>query len=317
MAVVTRLIFNVSGQTLTHVPARRIASATFSLENMLASTTDASRVLASGAGTLDAASQALTAAAGPSQADPRRIQVAATAAYAVGVTYQIADVSGDSELIVCAGIEANAAITAVHPLTRAYTATTSTIQGIRFTSAALALSIVNNESRMQGDDPLRAIWVYPNGERHQQIVRIVRNDYSDADVAQAIIDIRDLFPDVVTRLERHGRDTLPTHVELVRRQLRTRWIDRGEDPEATLAGEQGHWALVWRTMMHLAQLGNAPSIDTVTLATWQEYCRNESDAAWARLTIGEGGREVQKQDAPTDTASTSTDRTYRKVIGEL
>lgn len=317
MAVVARLIYNVANQTLSHVPARRVASATYSLEDMQAAATASNRVLASGAGTLDAASQALTGAAGPSQADPRRIPIGTTAAYLVGTTYQLTDATGDSELVVCAGVETNAAVIAAHPLTKAYPATTSTLQGVTLTTAALALSVVNNESRMQGDEPLRIVWVYPSGERHQQIVRVVRNDYADADVAQAIADIRDLFPDVSTRLERDGRDTLPSHVSLVRRQVRAMWLDRGEDPEALLAGEQGHWVLVWRTLSHLAELGNAPSIDTVSLTAWQEYCRKMAAEAWSRISIGEAGREVQRADAATDTAASNYDAVYRKVIGEL
>jgi hypothetical protein len=58
-------------------------------------------------------------------------------------------------------------------------------------------------------------------------------------------------------------------------------------------------------------------MEAVQLDRWRDHCRREFEGAWGRLMTGEGGLEVQVQEPATDTAGSSTDRTYRKVIGPL
>jgi hypothetical protein len=101
-------------------------------------------------------------------------------------------------------------------------------------------------------------------------------------------------------------------------QLRAMLLDRKIRIEEWLVGDQGHFALVWRTLWHLAQLGNKPGgDDQLDPTAWAEYCKGEFDRFWGALTIGEGGAEVGVLEPHNDVINSTTDQTYRKVFGEL
>lgn len=319
-----RLVYNLTGQTLTHVPDVRRASATWRLEDLRYDIDSSGRLLDSGSVTVDAATETLTAAAGPGTADPRRLTVASTAGYAVGTTYELvsADGDGDRELAVVAGLPTGE-ILLEHPLIGSYP-TGSTIRGITLTTAAIASAVVQSENRVQGDWPMRIVWTYPDGARVQEAVRLVRETAGDILAHRIVADVRDLFPDVDTRMQRHGRDTLMPHVRLQIRQFRAAYLARGLREEEFLGGEKAHWAMVWRVLWHLARLGNAPQADGTAgivsgSSEWATYCKSEYERNWHALTVGEGGPDVVHVEpvSSTSVSPTSRDETYRRVIGEL
>lgn len=309
-----RLVYNVTGQTLRHVPDTYQASVAWALQDMLLTVGTAARTLDSGTATVDAAAEVITAAAGPGQANPRLLTVASTAGFSIGTVYQIVSPSGEAEPFECSGISTNASILARLPFMASYPSG-STIRGLQCTTAAIAAAVLQDEQRVQGDEPMRVVWTYADGTHRQDQVRLVRENGSDLSVHAIAADIRDVFPDVDTREQYHGREVLFPHIRTVVRQFRADALERGEHLEAWLTGEQGHWAVVWRTLLHLAMLGNVPA--NVDPREFKEYCKSEYMKRWSGLTSGEGGREVMKIEQVSSTAPSSDDTTYRRVIAEL
>lgn len=312
-----RLIYNLTGQTLTHVPDTRRATATWRLEDLLRDVDDSARLLDDGSVSVDAATEAITAEAGPTEADPRSLLVASTAGFVVGHTYEIVTADGEHELVRLAGLTTNAELLTEHPLLGTYPSG-STIRGVELVTAAIDSAVLQDEQRVVGDWPMRIVWTYPDGSRYHEGVRIVREDRHDQLVASVVREVRDLFPDLDTRMQRHGRDTLIPHVGSTIRQFRVDLLTRGLLAEELLAGDKGHWAIVWRVLWHLARLGNAPSTGEIAgVEEWATYCRGEYDRYWHSLTVGEGGPEVLPIEPVSSTAPASADATYRRVITEL
>lgn len=315
-----RLDYNVSGQVLRHTPQTRRTSATWQLFDDRRSSGDPSKVLQSGAATLDPASQATTAVAGPSEANPRSIAIGTTAGFTVGTIYEIVHgTTGEHEPFELSGVTTNAALLAEHPLLASYPIG-STVRGVELVTAAIADAIVQNAARMQNDEPLRVVWTFGSGSpRHfQEQVRLNRWSFGDFDLARARQDILDIFPDAATRFAYQGIDTIDPHLRAIYRQLRAKMLDRKIHAEEWLTGDQGHFALVWRTLWHFAVLGNAPSSGTTfDPRDWTAYCREQFEMYWGQLTSGEGGNEVAKIEPVNDSVGSTQDLTYRRVFGEL
>lgn len=309
-----RLVYNVTGQTISHVPGTYQATIAWVLQDMTLDVDTAARTLDSGTAAVDTASESTTAAAGPGQANPRLMTVASTTDVAIGTSYQIVAPSGESEIFECSGLTTNTSILSRLPLFGTY-ASGSTIRGITCTTAAILAAVVQDEQRVQADEPMRIVWTYADGTRNQEQVRLVRENGADLFVAAIATDLRDIFPDLDTRMTHHGRETLSPHIRTTIRQFRSDALERGEAIEEWLTGEQGHWAVVWRTMLHLAMLGNIPA--NVDAREFKDYCKSEYTKRWIGLTSGEGGREVLKLEPVSVTAPGSNDTTYRRVIAEL
>jgi len=312
--MVQRLRYNVTGQTLRHVPATRQATIAWSLEDLRYDVDNASRVLDSGTAAVDTATEALTSALGPGEANPRLGTVASTAGFVAGESYDLVAASGVREVVEVEGLTSNTSVLLKHPPSIRY-ASGSTIRGLAHTTAAIDSSVLQDEQRVIGDWPMRVVWVYADGYRYQEQVRLVRDDQTDLFVAAILADVRDLFPDLDTRLAHHNRDTLTPHVRATIRRIRADALERKIVIEEWLSGEQGHWAAVWRTLLHLAQLGNVPG--TTDPREWVAYCKAEYEARWLGLTIGEPGKETVQIEPTSGTAPESHDTTYRSVIASL
>ena len=91
-----RLAYNVTGQTLRHSPPTQQASVVWTLEDLRYDDDNAARTLDSGTASVDTATEVTIAIAGPGQANPRLIDVASTAGFAVSTDrartfYEIVD----------------------------------------------------------------------------------------------------------------------------------------------------------------------------------------------------------------------------------
>lgn len=316
-----RLIYNLSGQVLRHTPLTRQTAATWVLEDMRLSAGASGRTLDSGPVNVDSATEVtVSTIAGPTAANPRLIDVASTVGFVVGTRYEIVNAdNGEREQFELSGIDTNDALYAKHPLVGTYPIG-STVQGVELVTAAIINAVVQDESRMQNDEPMRIVWSYglTGTEHHQELVRLVRHDYGDVDLSRARQDIFDVFPDAATRFAYEGIDTIDPHLRLVYRQLRAKLLDRKIHAEEWLTGDQGHFALVWRTLWHFAQLGNAPSAgNSVDPREWTTYCKDQFEMYWGALTSGEGGREVAVVEPVSDVITSTQDTSYRRVFGEL
>jgi hypothetical protein len=324
-----RLRYDLTGQVLRHVPKVRQATGDWVLEDMLRSDTDAARILDSGTNVaVDTATQATTAAAGPSTASPRSIAMTDTSGFVPRhdiesgepvAMYEIVHVTtGEVERFTLAVVLTNTALVATAPL-RGASPVGSTVRGVELVTAAIDSAVLQDEQRMQGDWPMRMTWTFPDGSQFRELVRLVRSPGGhDLNVDRALADILLLFPDASTRMLYNGRDTLPGHVRVTVRAMRADALGLDIDFENWLTGEQGHWALVWRTLWHLAKLGNAPGGDSrMDPREWGDYCKDEYEKRWNGLTIGEAGPEVLEVDPVSDTASSSSSTEYRRILTEL
>jgi hypothetical protein len=312
-----RLAYNVTGATLRHSPPTQQASVVWTLEDLRYDDDNAARTLDSGTAVVDTATEVTIAIAGPGQANPRLIDVASTTGFAVSTDrartfYEIVDAqTGERESLELDGIDTDDALIAKQPLTRAY-AVGSTIRGLTHVTAAIDAAVLQDEQRVMGDWPMRVLWVYPDGARHQEQVRLVRDTESDLFVTAIRADIRDVFPDVDTRMAYQGRDTLAPHIRTQIRQIRAILLGKGIRAEESLGGEPAHWCAVWRTLHHLATLGNIPA--NVDAREFKDECRMQANAFLDQLTIGSGGKERLDIEPVSGTAATSDSTIYRPLF---
>lgn len=307
-----QLRYAVSGQTLSHTPLVRVASADWVLEDLWFSIGSSQRTLASGTGVVPASLSVTTdAAVGPSQANARRIPVASTTGLAVGGTYSVVAPSGEWELFEVVGVVTNDYVTAKLPVIGAYP-TGSTILAHALTTDVIPLNAVNDEGRLQRDEPLRIVWTYGDGQVVQEQVRLVRHTTGEHDLSRVVADVPRVFADVGTQVEHHGRSILPDQAVLALEQLRALMLTKGMKDEQVLLGEQGHWALVWRVVRNLAKTGVHPQ--NVPVEVWIEHADNEFASAWDHLTIGTTGKGTVELDQATDTATATEGYTYRTIF---
>lgn len=321
-----RLRYNVTGQVLRHVPGAYQATATWVLEDLLVSADGSARTLDSGSVSVDAATEPLTAAAGPTQADPTLLTVASTTGFAVRndrdgrpvARYEIVDATGQGERFTLAGLVSNTSLRTLFPLTRSYAASGCTIRGVELTTAAITNTVLQSASIMEQDRPMRVVWTYADGFRAQEQVRLIRDDAIDLAPDVIIAAIEEIWPDVRTRMLYQGRDTMPGTVRSWIRQLRAHALGKKIKLEEWLTGEQGQWAVAWRVLWHLAMQNNRPAqVQDLSPAAWVDYCKANYEHHWGALTIGHGHDESMKIEPTLAVAGTSDDQTYRAPITGL
>jgi hypothetical protein len=312
-----RLAYNVSGQTMRHLAGSRQASVAWILEDLRYAYGDASRTVASGTANVDTATESTTAIAGPGAANPRSIEVASTSGYAISSqrtrwAYEIVNGdTGEREPIELAGIDTDDALVATRPLACTYPIG-SIVQGLTHVTSAVPDAFLLDAERLANDWPARVVWIYADGTRHQEQVRLVHEPESDLFVTAIAADVYDLFPDLGTRNAHHERDVVSPWIRATIRQMRADALAVGLRTELWLAGEQGHWSAVYRTLLHAAGLGNVPASNDGGQA-WREYLQRNADAYWNALTKGWGKAEVLEQAQATGIATSSDGASYRPI----
>lgn len=296
-----RLVYNRTGDTLGHYPfPRQSADGTAVIEDLFKSTDSSDReIQASTTATLDTASTTTDAAAGPDQANIRRVPVSSTSGFVVGRRYWIESADGHGEPFEVAGIATGDYLEAESPLAGTY-ASGSDVLGLLM-SFSLADVVVTDDARMERDEPFRVVWTYADGSKFQQNLELLRHDFGDLDVQRVLDEVEGIFPDVRVRVGHHGKDTLLRHVRSARDQLRTILVKRGDRPEKILLGDQGVWILVWHTLLHIAHLGNWPMGDDP--GPWISYCLDNRNMYLDDVLVGRAGAETVELDEATDTAT--------------
>jgi hypothetical protein len=306
MAAVHLLRFGETSRTVTHVPATVQASATWEVHDLTETVSSSAYVAAAGAATIDSLALATSAAAGPATANGRRITMTSTAGVTVGRWYMMT-ATGKTELVEVEGVSTSAYVDLVHPLAGSYE-TGAVLRGVTMT-ASLPDAIAASRDHLDRDEPLRIVWTYASGEIHQQQLRVVRQDHGDYDKAGILGDVRRLFPDVSTRTEHKGKDTLGELVDTIYRQHRAEILSDGDKPERVLHGEQGQWVMVWSTLEHLAAQGNAPEQQDPTL--WLDHCQRQVKRFWGSTRRGLAGERTAAV-APVVEAATGTQDTAQR-----
>lgn len=301
-------------QPLIHVPPVRVSSASYVLEDLAESETSSTRVLASGAATVDSLDAALTADSGRGTTAPRTIYVVAGAAQARHVYAVEGD--DDSELVRLEAVAA-AYVTAAAPLSARYTvAAGSRLRGVELT-ATFPAAAAAREDLQEEDRVLRIVWTYTIAGRIVRAADQVRLRRDAADVrylgrAEAVL--REDWPELVQALPKHG-NAVRTVVNACARLLVAKLKGRSIPPESFLAGDIGFELLLARCLMRFAERGHAPG--GVDLERWREERRIEFFSQWKTLTTGTPGLDVADVDPEADQAPVGSSRRRRNLIARM
>lgn len=305
----------VSGQTVKHLPETQQASVTWSLEDLMFDAESSERVLQSGTAEVAAWSYVTVGESGPSQPNPRKVTIPAAANVVVGDVLEIVSPSGEHELFEVSGKTSGEYALAKHRLMATYP-DGSTVRPVLLETAAIADEHVNDDTRIDGHEPLQVVWTYPNGLRFRQQVRVVRVDLGELDVAEIERRILRLFPDIKTRLEHHDRgDTIVDFIKAARDDMHADMMDKHIDHRQFMTGEQGVSALVWWTLNHLGHLGNIPA--NVEVDRYLDYTEKNAKRFFLKLTIGDAGTDTVELDRTSDAATATEGGIYRRTIEEL
>lgn len=293
------LIFNGTGQTLTHTPMGVASSVTFSLEDLTRATDDADRVLASGSPSVASWTLTTDEAAGPSSLNPRRIPVASTAGASIGAPALLVSPDGSRELVEVAALSANAYVEAAAPLAGSYPVG-STLYGVRIT-ATISDAIAANEDIFDQQRELRIVWTYTVDGRVFRIpeaIQFLRHDSSVIAVASVVNRLVKMYPDIRARLpDQSNFEAIVSEVAVdVECDLRS----RGIEPAQFLPGPNGLPLMCAAVVRHVASMGYAPG--SFEEGAYGEYYRIADKQYLNRLdnlTIGfpnKGTHETNRDD---------------------
>ena len=312
MGIVHRLEYQGTEQSIVFVPEAYQASATWELHDLRYPATAAEYVAAAGSSTVDGVSQLLAVDAGPSQPSPYRIRLPSTAGFEVGRRYLLRS-PGSAEVVRVDGIVTDTHVTTKAPIIGTYLADDGAqLLGVELV-ANIPDAIAADASRMEHHDVLRIVWALAGGRHHQAQVRVLRHGQGDADLTQAVEDIRTLWTDIAVKVEHHRKDTIAGHVQVFARQLDAMERGRGSDPTLQLRGEERHWALVWGTLRHMAALGITPG-NQETATEWRAHCDAQFVTFWNGATTGVGSTESAKVERSTGAATGNRDLEHRTTI---
>ncbi len=307
-----RVIYNVTGQTLSHYPLTRVATATYVLERLDRSTDESDRTIASGSATVDSVSTTTDADAGPGEIMATKIPLTSTTSVTVGKRYEIEGADGRSEVIEVDGIVTDDYVLCTHPLVNDYTSG-ATFKGIEIT-ASMDDTTAQDEGFVDGSyGPLRIVWKYTiDGVlRHtQEQVPVVRHTDGDMDIAGALVLFRDAFPEVGNR---SGDATkLKQWAKFCARDLERRMRARGDDPALYLSGDQGTMALAWRVALHAAQMGLGPQ--NRDIGEWVTEAKDGFNMAWDAVLGSRAALETMDVDKGEDVAPNEPSTKARGVL---
>ncbi len=285
--MVHRLLFGVSGQTLTHTPARRQA-VTWVLEDLTVGEQEVDRVLGQGSIAAPFAGAITTRESGPSTGFSDRLFTPTSVEPGEMLRVTSSD-TGVSELVTVAGAVSGQYLTTTHRLTTHYPAGSS-VERLRVETASIPDEVVSDRERLQHHEPMRVVWtLVDDGERHQEQVYLVRASHGDIDVPRVLQTVRKLFPDIDTRFDNvHDLEGI---VAVQAEGIQTKLRSLGMPTERFLAGDEGRFALAYRSLRHIAALGNSPG--NVELTTWVDYLDREYEGVFADLTSGADTNETQ------------------------
>lgn len=165
--------YGQGGQTIRWVPVdeqgipRRVTSATYSIVDLReAEDTSRRTVVASTAATASSVSTTITAAAGPSTANPRLVSLSSVSGIRTGGVYQLQHPSAAvDETITAARVNATALqLQTTRSITRAFP-NGSALVGLEL-EATFPADVANDETRLDlGGGPFCVVWVYTIGEQ--------------------------------------------------------------------------------------------------------------------------------------------------------
>ncbi len=317
MAGAHKVIYGEGDQAIRWTPDHRAASATYLFEHFAEHPSDSSdRFIASGSATLDPLNTTTDAVSGPEQSDGRFVYVASTVNVTASHRYIITHVDNNSfEVFTAQGSFADTYILAESPLLQSYP-TGSAVQGITV-EATFPEAVADDENQLQQDFPYRVIWELTSQDgrtqHHQELIRHVRHDFSDMAVDQVLEKVQSAWPDYATRFDSNYK--IVNAIKFARDELWGRLSGRGIKPEEYLTGLQGELLLFWRTMLHLAMLGDTPG--NRDPLEFKNECSDMVKDLWGDVTRGHIGVETSEVPAVHDQGTSEGAVKYRGIIRSL
>lgn len=286
--MLTRILFDQTGQLVQHVTPRPVATATYVLEDLDEPLEGDARELQAGAALVLAAtvSLELDAAAGARAVDPLWIPVASTVGATVG-PWWIEAADGIGEVVWVEGWLDNDGLRIRHPLVRTYAAE-DTVQPLTI-SLAFPNAIAADDDYLEAR--LRVVWSYTVAGHGavvaQEQVTVVRQTVTDVGVPEVLEFVGAFAPDIMPRFrtgELEGWAKLS--IRLVQAQAR----GEGIEPTKLLAGDRMVELVSWRMLLILADNGHSPG--SVTQEVFAKSMRGNFDRCWQALTVGSPGKDA-------------------------
>lgn len=294
----TSIVFEKTGQTVSHIPPARVTEATYKIENLNAGLDSADRVIGSGDATAPSWEITSSAAAGVDQRNPRKVSTASTTGPSFGDMAVIVAPDGTREVFRIKKISANSYIESETDLAQSYPVG-SKVYGIEL-SAEFPDADAADEALLVGGR-LQVTWTYTiDGELHSpaENVQFFRQTSSvGAAVGKAVEEIRTCYPDMPTRLAQGG--DLDKIVQAMAVKVANDLRRHERDPELFMMGPQAADLIVARTLCLAAEHGYAPG-KTDADRRWREEVKAEYAAMLAIAVSEEPGQEVVLKDLETD-----------------
>lgn len=202
---------------------------------------DADRIiLAEAAATVDATNTVITAAAGPSEADPRKIVVTSSTGITVGRKYLLS-ASGLTEVFEVDRV-VGTNVFAVHQLRNPFAATTSSVVGCRV-SATFPSGTANDGDELDRRALFGVDWTFSGVTGpivRRTFARIERRGPPPLATA---LELFDLDPQLAVVL--HSRSTADIHIRQASNEIRARLLHAQHSLADTTFGDVGKQAALW------------------------------------------------------------------------
>lgn len=297
-------------QDLVHVPPARVASATYSIQDLTESDDSPTRFLvpAATAATVDPFTATTDLAAGPGALDSRLVQFGVVAAPTVGRPLAIEHVDGRSEIFECIGSTTTTARRR-NPFQGSYPVG-SALRGVRMV-ATFPSSAAANADRFESDEPCLVTWTYTlRGAVTivEETIRLERSRVGARNLGEVVLALQEGFPELLQQLAADGR-TPEDVVRYASRRLDARLRSKSINTADLFAGVQGFELLLQRSVLHLADLGCFPK--TRSPEVFRTEQRDEFLKLYDSLTVGTAGHGTTERDRVTSTAEPGPARKSR------
>jgi hypothetical protein len=304
-----RIMQGVAGQTLKHVLPERIVTVSYAIESMQEARGTAARTVSSGSATVLGVSLTTDAAAGPGQANGRKVPVSATTLASVGQELVIVGLDGQFEAFTVDGVVSADYLMATAPLVGDY-ASGSAVYGLE-ASASVPADLYNDEDALKQQTQFRVVWTYTTAAGPRKVQEPIQFEWLSAEqfsVGEAIANLRRGYGHLVSRLPT-GLD-LRSAADYCTADLLAKLSTHGERTQRLAMGDTGRRLLELRMLVHIGEHGLAPG--GADPEVWTRLSEKRFDAAFAAFVVGEPGADVVH--TTIHDQATGRDRTYRGPV---
>lgn len=304
------VVYNQGAQTLRTVPLDYqlrpvvVTSPSYTIEALFRGTGNSDReVVASTATAVDTTTATLDAAAGPSTADARRIQLGSGASsFKQGRRYLLTKADGQRELVTVERVDASANDIYTRNRIRRAFASGDTLRGIEI-DATFPAGEANDEDNVKDGGPYRVRWTWTIDNRTDVIdeeIWIKRNSRSRFVSSEELL-VRWPTADTWAR----GRISPEKALEAAHEDYYS-WISlRRLDPHYFYTGEVGRLAVVTRALYYLHLWRGTDESSELAMEFKQEWKQMIGS-----LTTGEAAHHTVRVDKDEDDAPVGRAREY-------